>query len=731
MATSESKFLEEIDDQFLICTICMERYKKAKLLSCLHTYCGHCLKTLVKKTGELLCPVCRRPQTIPNGGVPEIADNFFMNQLVEKFNRRDGELREARKCGGCRKNSALHRCIDCAMSLCQTCSGAHRNIPLTRTHRLMSITQYEKTKVENPAAVQPPIYCTSHQDNQVKFYCDSCDVGICHECTALDHPRPEHNYRYLKSVAKEYKKYLTEMVKKMKLKEREAHDSKKTVQEVVNSIDNNFQENEKIIKEHVKKTIDKMTNKIEEDGKKLLNRLNKEHNDRKFKLQAQLKDLNNTEHVLTSACEVAGEMLQNGSDAQLMSAKHGITSQIKELMAANTDQTPVESDCVDFHPYHDYCQIESLGQLDLSSYEITDYSKFPKIGEEIRATVTSKDRRVNLSKCKVKGEMLTPDNETKKLNTSQYPDGSICLSYRGGKEGDYRMKVSLNGKPVGGSPVTIKVISPKSKGLLYKFSSNESRVSEVRGPMGIIFHNGRLFICDHLNKRLQLFSLHGQHLRVIYLTNFPTPIEPLFVAVSEKGHMFLTDDKINQVFVCDENGKLFRIFGENECKKLNGIAISPVNGRVYVADFGGRCVRVYTQDGKYVKSFSDQTTTALPMYPNGITVDSKGSVIVTNVICVTVFESNGEYLYRFGYSGLGKLEYAYDVSTDKNGYVYVYDMQKRTINKYEPKSGKFVSTIHNVMDREFSRGGICVTDDESCKIVVSDSEGNCIKVFTE
>ncbi|XP_077987471.1 protein meiotic P26-like [Glandiceps talaboti] len=293
------------------------------------------------------------------------------------------------------------------------------------------------------------------------------------------------------------------------------------------------------------------------------------------------------------------------------------------------------------------------------------------------------------------------------------------------------MEVSLNGKHVGGSPMTIKVISPNSKGLLCKFSSKGSRVNEVRWPGGIIFHNGKVLVCDQFNKRLQLFTLHGQHLRVIYLTNFPTPIQPECVAVSEKGHIFLTADKSNQVFVCDENGKLIRIFGENECKGLWGIAISPVNGRVYVADGEGGCVRVYTQDGKYVKSFSSRTTTDVLMFPTGITVDSKGNVIVTSFTSVIVFESNGEYLYRFGDSGLGKIEHAYDVSTDKNGYVYVYDIQKRTINKYQPKSGKFISTIHNVTDEEYSLGGMCVTDDESCKIVVSDRSGDCIKVFTE
>ncbi|XP_077987474.1 tripartite motif-containing protein 2-like [Glandiceps talaboti] len=731
MATAESKFLEEVDDQFLICMICLERYQNAKLLPCLHTFCGHCLETLVKKAGELLCPVCRRPQTIADGGVRAIADNFFMNQLVEQFNERNEDLLEARKCGGCRKSSASHRCIDCAMSLCQTCSHVHSNIPLTRTHRLMSITQYEKTKVENPAAVQPPIYCTSHQDNQVKFYCDTCDIGICHECTILDHPRPQHKYRYLKAAAIEYKIFLTKMVKKMKVKEREVHDSKNVVQEMVNSVDNNFQKNEEIIKEHVTKAIEEATMKMMEDGKKLLNSLYQEHNDRKGKLHAQLIYFNNIENILTSACKVAGEMRQHRSDAKLMSAKSGMTSQIQELLTtANTDQTPLESDCVEFNPYHDYCQTESLGQLHLSSYGITHYSKFPKVGEEIRVTLTSKDQRVKLRKCDVNGYMLTPCYETMKVTMTDNSDGSISLNARGDEEGDYSLRVHVYDKPVQGSPLTLKVIPQKSKGLLCKFSRWGSKVDEVCFPIGVTLYKGNVLVCDQLNTRLQLFTLHGQHLKVIYLTNFPTPIQPACVAVSVKGHIFLTAEDSNQVFVCDVNGKLIGIFGENECKKLKGIAISPLNGRVYVADSEGKCVRVYTQNGNYVTSFTSQDSI---LKPNGITVDSNGNVIVTDVTSVKVFDGNGKYSHRFGASGggLGKVRSAaYDVSTDKYGYMYVYDFMAGNINKYDPKSGQFISCIHNVTDGN-SLGAICVTDDNPCKIVLSDHDGNCIKVFND
>ncbi|XP_077981888.1 E3 ubiquitin-protein ligase TRIM56-like [Glandiceps talaboti] len=231
MATGgETKFLQDIDDKFLVCTICIERYKKAKLLPCLHTFCEHCLVTLVKKTGKLNCPICRRRCKLPDGGVQAISHNFFMDQLVDQFNKRDVDTAKAKKCGGCKKSAASHRCIDCAMSLCQSCTDAHRNIPLTRTHSLMMLGEFEKTKIENPAAVQPPVYCSSHQHNQVKYYCDSCDVEICNECTLLDHPKPKHKYRYLKEVALEYKKYLIKMVEKMKMKEKEANKSKRMVQ---------------------------------------------------------------------------------------------------------------------------------------------------------------------------------------------------------------------------------------------------------------------------------------------------------------------------------------------------------------------------------------------------------------------------------------------------------------------------------------------------------------------
>nr|XP_006817191.1 PREDICTED: tripartite motif-containing protein 2-like [Saccoglossus kowalevskii] len=51
--------LDEIQEDHLTCGICLERYKKPKVLSCMHTFCEHCLVSLLEKSaGKLKCPNC-------------------------------------------------------------------------------------------------------------------------------------------------------------------------------------------------------------------------------------------------------------------------------------------------------------------------------------------------------------------------------------------------------------------------------------------------------------------------------------------------------------------------------------------------------------------------------------------------------------------------------------------------------------------------------------------------
>ncbi|XP_070546073.1 E3 ubiquitin-protein ligase TRIM56-like [Ptychodera flava] len=208
-AASERKVLEEIGEDFLCCTICLEQFKSPKILPCLHTFCQQCLVTLVEKTGSLNCPECRQQYQLPVGGVPAIKGNFFMSNLIEIFKQRLESIQGTEiKCEGCQQNTATHRCVECKHYLCDNCVRAHKNLPITRIHQLMTIGEYETAKSTSPVTLQAVEYCNVHTENKIEFYCETCQVPVCTNCTIVKHRIPEHEHRYLKDAADEY---LTEL----------------------------------------------------------------------------------------------------------------------------------------------------------------------------------------------------------------------------------------------------------------------------------------------------------------------------------------------------------------------------------------------------------------------------------------------------------------------------------------------------------------------------------------
>ncbi|KZC09013.1 E3 ubiquitin-protein ligase RNF8-A, partial [Dufourea novaeangliae] len=63
----------DIMDEQLTCSVCSELFVKATTLSCMHTFCQHCIRLWSKKKRE--CPVCRASVTHMNRSL--VLDNFI------------------------------------------------------------------------------------------------------------------------------------------------------------------------------------------------------------------------------------------------------------------------------------------------------------------------------------------------------------------------------------------------------------------------------------------------------------------------------------------------------------------------------------------------------------------------------------------------------------------------------------------------------------------------------
>ncbi|XP_077997849.1 E3 ubiquitin-protein ligase TRIM71-like [Glandiceps talaboti] len=680
MADAASKFLEEINENFLLCAICTEPYRNAKLLPCLHSFCEHCLDQLFRRSckSTIKCPLCSRNQRVPPKGVSGFSTFFFLNQLVERFSSRDQVSANVRhsgasrrtpttvnKCGACDGESPKNHCVDCDMQLCDACSRGHKRVRSTKSHTVMSLVTYKDAKSKNPASVQPPIYCTRHPDVPLKFYCDSCELPICSECTVVDHSKPKHKVRSMSDAADDYKKYLVKMVEKMRMKEDGAIAGKIAVQQRSESLSESFANEEKKITNFVKE----MTRRIKESGRKLLKELKDEYDNRKTTLQAQTKELDNAKNDLINARELAVNLMHFGNAAQLMTAQQGMAFQMHELMMIQT--TCPQSNCFsfDFKPNDDMVNFKRLGVI---------------------KTIT-----------RTKGDLLVPGQQK-----------ADC------------------------QPVRPKVTP--HKGLLCQFGWKEAKVGESNEYLGGISmtSKGDVLVCDSSNQRLQSFTLKGEQPGVIQFSGFSKPVAPVSVACTQEGHIFVTDGKNRQVFVCDENGKLIRYFDQGDLRGPTGIAVNSGNGKAYVIDLELRCVHIYKVDGKFIKSFGGQGCWEGQLYnPMFVCIDYKtGNVVIPDGKNhrIHVYNENGDFLFSFCSDPniRGKYGHPMGVATDLDGNIYVCNHRGNNIMKYD-NCGNFLYRIDNDQDNLRHPMGICVTDDIPCKIVASEDKTGFIKVFAQ
>ncbi|XP_070560285.1 E3 ubiquitin-protein ligase TRIM56-like [Ptychodera flava] len=362
MAARDSNLLAEIDRNFLLCGICSERYRNAKILPCLHSFCEPCTNKLAKTSdGSITCPVCRRSHELPNG-VSSISSNGFLNDLVDLFAKRESED-GSRNCQACEQEGATTRCIECAFDICQLCASAHTKFPLMKAHRLMSLDDYNVARCSDLTSIQPPVYCSAHREYQIEFFCDTCKEAICLKCTALDHAKPEHRYRCVQEAAGSFMEDLSAIIDKMKEKETETVQSKVAVQHVLDSLDSCFRKETDEVSQQIRQKVEEHTRLIQENGNKLQAELKAEYEKRKFNLTAQLKELDIAENDLKCTCEYVETLLRYGNAPQVTSAKKGVEDQAGELLKLKTRVSPTEDDYMEFVRCDDVCKDWRLGEI--------------------------------------------------------------------------------------------------------------------------------------------------------------------------------------------------------------------------------------------------------------------------------------------------------------------------------------------------------------------------------
>ncbi|XP_038053645.1 E3 ubiquitin-protein ligase TRIM56-like [Patiria miniata] len=224
MAEAAAKsVLGTISRGHLECPICCCRFTDPKLLDCLHSCCLNCLDELISrqqpKAGEITCPFCRRVTAVPDTGLQGLPNCFFLSSLVDEFNKQERLLGDApadtRSCEECDEGlEAVSRCLDCDGNICQKCLDVHRKLKSTKKHRIVNFDQSRSQVPLADLRKKDWLQCHKHTNQELCFYCETCETLACAKCAALDHRTAEHEYREVPDAIRSYRQDVSESLRK-------------------------------------------------------------------------------------------------------------------------------------------------------------------------------------------------------------------------------------------------------------------------------------------------------------------------------------------------------------------------------------------------------------------------------------------------------------------------------------------------------------------------------------
>ncbi|XP_038062652.1 E3 ubiquitin-protein ligase TRIM56-like [Patiria miniata] len=210
---------ETISRHNLECSICQERYQQPKILECLHSFCEQCLlkycSTKHQGSTEIPCPVCQQETQLPETGVQGLKNNFYLIGLVEQSELQDkvaslGNMKLL--CETCDDgNEATHRCLDCAQNVCTHCRGTQLRTAATSNHMIVSMEDIREGKVTVTKNLPTHPECPNHEGESTRFFCTTCEMLICRDCTVIDHCKPKHTYIDRNKATLMYKQSLSEL----------------------------------------------------------------------------------------------------------------------------------------------------------------------------------------------------------------------------------------------------------------------------------------------------------------------------------------------------------------------------------------------------------------------------------------------------------------------------------------------------------------------------------------
>ncbi|XP_048578185.1 uncharacterized protein LOC116612999 isoform X1 [Nematostella vectensis] len=332
--TSASRRLEDE----VTCSICIEHFNDPRVLPCLHSFCRHCLEELAVHSegrGKLVCPLCKAEFQISPADVPSLKVNFMINSIISVLPLLTSEdSKKKPSCESCDSGEpAQGRCNECDHFVCEQCISAHKRLRLLQHHTLLSLDEIKSGKLLSKSKTS---YCTKHEGEVLKLFCESCKEVICRDCTVVDHKN--HDYLFTSDVIAREKEEILGRAKKVASKLTDIEQAMALVEET----QQHLEENKRATRRDLDAFIDKQIGTLEKMRSDLKGGIESACQKHDKQLTAQRETLSMRLASARSSLEFAERMCRDANDVDVLSIRNEVLSQLSSLAEKPVDQPCTE-----------------------------------------------------------------------------------------------------------------------------------------------------------------------------------------------------------------------------------------------------------------------------------------------------------------------------------------------------------------------------------------------------
>ena len=736
------------------CSVCMTTFTDPKILPCLHSFCLHCLNEILRTSGRydiFPCPECRKEVQVPSSGkLKDLPTNFRMNSLLDVLAIKECHTAGV-KCGNCDKSSRHSSyCFQCCAFWCDECIIAHNLIKANKEHRVLALKDFEDQDIED--VLKRPVFCQQkhHEKEELKFFCNNCDVAICNLCVATIHDG--HAKIVLEEAASERKIQVKSAIETQK----KNIEHKKNVIADLERQCKQIEARGNAVKRDIHKFAENMISLIETKKKEMLNKADKQIRESLGCVRTQQCEVKRRVERLETAVEKAETLLKRCTNAEITQIDTSLNTFLPEEVSDVGKQAASDLEGLrQFRFKENKTLPDSLNSDGIGSFQTsvtnTCADRSSAKGKGINEAIVGLESNFLLTTRNAEGEQCfnERDSVTVEIKNQQGHDCATEVRLKDEKDGSYKVRyflkdtgkcqvsVKINEEHIRGSPFPVKP-KPRQFRHVLSFGQRGSSVGMRFGPYGVaVNERDEIAVTDNKNHRVQVFSSDGTYLRSFGRKgdkqgelNWPAGI-----AFDKNSRSIVVDTNNHRVQLYNEQGEYLSQFSgegnlDHQLRDPFGLSVDR-NGNIIVADKGNKVIKTFSPSGQFLYTLGEGEGEGFTSPFHCIQHDKYLIVSDGGAHCIKVFDINGNFLYKFGNNGNrdGEFDEPRFLSVNKAEHVMVCDKTNHRVQVFE-LSGKFVTKFGKQGNGpgEFNNPtSIAVLSDG--RIVVADWLNHRIQIF--